>query len=340
MSIEMGVNLMGHNSAPVLYNVHEAVDACSTVGSVKTKATPSRLLFAGFMAGAYIAFGFIFAIVASASFHPTLGSSPNLSLFKLLLGAVFPVGLIAVLLGGADLWTGNAHIVTLSKMTGRASVRDVLYNWIGSYTGNFIGSVFIAFLAVYGTGIMAGGLFKDVLIAIGNYKVALSPWKAFWLGVGCNWLVNVAIWLYIRAKDTAGKLIATWFPIFAFVAIGFEHSIANMWAISATIFASDGAVTWIQFFHNIIPVTVGNAIGGFLFVGFYHWYLADGRNALREIVDFAEVLVLFVAIMVIVPAGIAYALNGLGSVSLWLVPLAISVYGVVVTYAVRRRLER
>ncbi|NJF26230.1 formate/nitrite transporter family protein, partial [Thermococcus sp. Bubb.Bath] len=101
---------MAQNNSLVLYDVHEAVDVCSNVGCVKTKATPSRLLFAGFMAGAYIAFGFIFAIVASASFHPELGTFPNLSLFKLLLGAVFPVGLIAVLLGGADLWTGNAHI--------------------------------------------------------------------------------------------------------------------------------------------------------------------------------------------------------------------------------------
>ncbi|ASJ10027.1 formate transporter [Thermococcus sp. P6] len=327
---------MEDKSTPILYNVHEGVDACSGIGYAKTRAPPSKLLFAGFMAGAYIAFGFMLAIVAGASFHPKLGTLPNTSLFKLLLGAVFPVGLIAVLLGGADLWTGNTQIVSISKLTGKVEVRDVLYNWIGSYAGNFMGSVFLAFLAVYGTGLFGGGLFRDVLVGIGTYKVNLTPWKAFWLAVGCNWLVNVAIWLYVRAKDTAGKILATWFPIFAFVAIGFEHSIANMWAITSTIFASDYSVTWVDFFKNVIPVTVGNAVGGFFFVGFYHWYLADGERALKEILDFLELLLIFTVLMTLIPAGIAYLLNGLGKAALWAVPAFIILYGAGVTHAVWR----
>ncbi|WP_456326432.1 formate/nitrite transporter family protein [Palaeococcus sp. (in: euryarchaeotes)] len=328
---------MEDNCTYVLYNVHEGVDACSNIGYTKTKATPSKLLFAGFMAGAYIAFGFMLAIVASASFHSKFGTFPNTSLFKLLLGAVFPVGLIAVLVGGADLWTGNAQIVSISKLTKKVEIKDVLYNWVGSYAGNFIGSVFLAFLAIYGTGLFANGLFKDVLVGIGTYKVNITPWKAFWLAVGCNWLVNVAIWLYVRAKDTAGKVLVTWFPIFAFVAIGFEHSIANMWAITSAIFASNYAITWLDFFKNIIPVTIGNAVGGFLFVGFYHWYLADGENAFKEITDFMILLAIFAVLMVFIPAGIAYVLNGFGKVALWAVPLAISIYGIGVTYTVRRR---
>ncbi|WFO74607.1 formate/nitrite transporter family protein [Desulfurococcaceae archaeon MEX13E-LK6-19] len=321
---------------PVLYGVKDTIEALSNVGKAKGSVRPSKLLLAGFAAGAYIAFGFMLAITASAGFHPMFhdGQQWYLTIFKILLGAVFPVGLIAVVIGGADLWTGNCQIVPLAKMLNKISFKRVLYNWVTSYTGCFIGSVFLAFLATYATGLFTPeNIFGQVTEAIAKYKVGLTPWKAFWLGVGCNWLVNVAIWLAVRTKDSAGKILAIWFPIFAFVAIGFEHSVANMWAIPTGIFLSNHGITWIDYFNNIIPVSIGNAIGGWLFVAFYYWYLGYSENPAKEIIDYTVLLLIFVVLMLLIPLGIAYAIETLvQGAALWLFPVVYGIYGIILAY--------
>ncbi|HHC19221.1 MAG TPA: formate/nitrite transporter family protein [Euryarchaeota archaeon] len=287
------------------YNAPETVSSLSRTGKLKSMLTPSRLVIAGFAAGAYIAFGFILAIISAVSFS-SYGTSPNFSLFKILLGAVFPVGLIMVVIGGAELWTGNVSIASYSKFNRTARIEHILYNWIGSYTGNFIGSVFMAFLAVYGTGLFLKSPISDLSIAISHTKVNYSVWQLFWLGVGCNWLVNLAIWLAARSKDSAGKILAIWFPIFAFVAIGFEHSIANMWILTVGAFL-DPNITWLQIMKNILFVTLGNGFGALIFVSFYYWYVStpsDYKVALKELGELLAILLVFTLIM----PGIAYLL--------------------------------
>ena len=315
--------------------------------------TPGRLLFTGFMAGACIAFGFMLAVIAGciAKLPPFVGPDGtfNKALLKILLGAVFPVGLIMICIGGADLWTGNAQVVPYGRMTGKTDLKKVIYNWIGSYGGNFIGSVFLAFLAVFGTGLFLNNIFADTAIGIAKTKVSLGWWKAFWRGVGCNWLVNMAVWLYARSNDYAGKWLGIWFPIFAFVAIGFEHSIANMWVIPTAIFASNYAITWTDFIlNNLIPVTIGNAVGGFIFVALYYWWLCalkDGKvygatltDALRYIVEIQIIATLvLVALLNLVPLAIAYAIDVTAkNVAMWLTPTIISIYIVILTFAFHR----
>lgn len=323
-----------------LYGSSADLDVCSNVGVGKSNYSFGRLLAAGFMAGAYIAFGFILSIVASAAFSKW-GSAPNFSLFKILIGIFFPVGLIAVLIGGADLWTGNVQMLCVAKLEKHIKIKDVLYNWFTSFSGNFLGSIFMAFLVTFGTGVMLkAGLLHNVVVGVAKYKVGISTWHAIWLGIACNWLVNLAIWLYIRGKDTAGKVLLIWFPIFAFVTMGFEHSIANMWAIPTGIFATHGTeVTWMMFFHNVIPVAIGNALGGFFFVSLYHWYIskADGISVvLKEIGHFFIMLFWFALFMLFLPYLLAYLVSFATSVAFWLTPVVIIIYFIVASYVMSK----
>ncbi len=319
-----------HNNDP--YNVPDTVSALSRTGKLKSMLTPSRLVLAGFAAGAYIAFGFMLALISAVSFSP-YGSSPNFSVFKILLGVVFPVGLIMVVIGGAELWTGNVSVGAYSKFSRTARIEHILYNWIGSYTGNFIGSVFMAFMAVYGTGIFLKAPLADLSVAISSTKVNYSIWQLFWLGVGCNWLVNIAIWLAARAKDHAGKILAIWFPIFAFVTIGFEHSIANMWMLTVGTFL-DSSITWIDIMRNIFFVTLGNGVGALVFVSFYYWYLStpdDYKAALKELAELLAIIAIFTLIMPGVAYLIAAAFTWIG-VPNHVFPVIISIYFLIVTF--------
>ncbi len=328
-------------SEKILYGVRDTFESAAKKATPKYKTTPGRILFAGFMAGAFIAFGFILAIVASAGYNPKLfPDEGNISAFKLLLGAMFPVGLIAVVLAGADLWTGNVLFLSSAKAKRYAGFKDVLYNWIGSYGGNYIGSFFLALVAAVLVGIVAEDPFKTTVIGIATEKVSHSFLEIVFSAIGCNWLVNVAIWQSARVNDGAGKILSMWFPIFAFVAIGFEHSVANMWAIPTAIFLSDyTTLTWSIFFiKNLIPVTIGNAIGGFFFVTFYYWYLSHPEigpsEMIKEIVDFIAVSVTFLVIMVGVPTVVAIVLdNTLGAGIKFITPLIISIYAIIAAFA-------
>ncbi|ANF22476.1 formate/nitrite transporter family protein [Thermococcus piezophilus] len=338
---------MAEAKEKILYGVDTTFEAVAKKATPKFKTTPGRLLFAGFMAGAFIAFGFLLAVVASAGYSPKLfPDTGNISTFKILLGAVFPVGLIAVILAGADLWTGNVQFLSSAKAKGYADFKCVLYNWFGSYGGNFVGSIFLALLAVPLTHLFGHvgdpNTFGQVTVGIATGKVSKDILALFFLGIGCNWLVNVAIWQAARVQDGAGKILAIWFPIFAFVAIGFEHAIANMWAIPTGILLSDYAITWTQFFHNVIPVTFGNAVGGFLFVAFYYWYLSNPElttdRVIKEIIDFLIVFMAFWVVATLIPAGIGVALDkALGKGAMYLVPLVLSAYYIVGAFVLYKK---
>ncbi len=192
----------------ILYGVDTTFEGgIAKKATPKFRTTPGRLLFAGFMAGAFIAFGFLLAVVAASGYSPKLfPDKGNISAFKLLLGAVFPVGLIGgVVIGGADLWTGNVQFLSSAKVKGYADFKCVLYNWFGSYGGNFIGSIFLALLATTLTGLFGHvgdpNTFGKVTVSIATGKVSKDMLALFFLGIGCNWLVNLAIWQSARVQD-------------------------------------------------------------------------------------------------------------------------------------------
>jgi formate/nitrite transporter len=232
------------------------------------------------LAGAFIALGGIFAIVASTGSE--LGFGPT----KVLAGTVFSLGLILVVVAGAELFTGNI-LVAMAWTSGNVSTKQILRNWVLVYVGNFIGA-FLTALLVYWSGIWkadqnAVGL---TAVKIASAKCDISFFEAIFRGIMCNALVCLAVWLCQSGRSTMDKIFATIWPIAAFVAVGFEHSVANMFFLPFGIFLradSDFSshfglhdssllkVEWGDVWSNLLPVTIGNIIGGTLLVAGVYW---------------------------------------------------------------------
>ena len=238
-----------------------------TKGSYKI----SKTLVLAFLAGAYIAFGGLLAIIVGGGSPEIAANNPGLA--KFLFGAAFPLGLILVVVLGAELFTGNNAYFIPNILSKKQSVYEMLKNWGLVYAGNFVGAVFVAYSITHLTHIVNTSPFIDSVHNIAIGKTSHTFLVTFLKGIGANWLVCLAVWQGMAAKDTTGKIFAIWWPVMAFVAIGFEHSIANMYFIPLAIF--EGAdITWTTFISkNLIPATLGNIVGGALFVGMPYGYL-------------------------------------------------------------------
>ena len=263
-------------------------------GKYKTGLEWWNMILRGFMSGAYIAMGGALATVCSTGVADALGGGFG----RLILGAVFPVGLIITVLTGAELFTGDAMLAPLAAFVHKVSWASVFNLWVWVYIGNIIGSVFYAYLMANGpfvsfnaAGAATVNAFGLTAVNIGIGKVSYvgmaGMWSAFLKAIGCNWLVNLAILLGICADDAVGKFFGIWFPIMAFVSSGFEHCVANMYFIPAGIMtagylsaeqiATIGAdklatLNYVTMWtNNVIIVTIGNIVGGLLFVGVIYW---------------------------------------------------------------------
>ena len=244
----------------------QIAEAASALGTTKTEAGWGKLLVLAFLAGAYIAFGSQLAITAAAG-------APWPGIQKLIFGAVFPVGLMLVVIAGSELFTGNCMLCTIACLKGEGKWLGLLRNWVVVYIGNFAGGLFCAYCLAIATGLLLKSPWMEYTTSIAQTKCALSFGEAFWRGVGCNWLVCLAVWLAISSEEIIGKVFAIQFPIMAFVTLGFEHSVANMFFIPAAIFAT-GAVSWSSFLlNNLLPVTLGNIVGGAVFVAGVYWWV-------------------------------------------------------------------
>jgi len=257
------------------------VVACS-IGVSKCQISASKMIVLAIFAGVYIGFGAILSttVTQGVSAHAGLGMA------KFLGGATFSVGLMLVVCCGAELFTGNNLIIT-SKLEKEISWYKLFKNWTLVYIGNFIGSMMLVFIYFYsrlwemnncGLGVSA----LNIAVA----KVNLPWYEAFFRGILCNILVCLAVWMAVSAENTIGKIAACFFPIMAFVTCGFEHSVANMYFIPIGILlksspkvsglstAGAHTLTWNSFlYNNLIPVTLGNIVGGALFVGMIYWYM-------------------------------------------------------------------
>lgn len=229
-----------------------------------------RLAVLGFLAGAYIALGGFLALVIGGGVPALKAANPGLQ--KLLFGGVFPVGLMFVVIAGAELFTGNAAVLIPALLRRRITWQQLAKNWGLSYVANFAGSLLVAWLLAYQTGLLLDEPWLSSCRAIAEGKVAQPFWPLFCKAIGCNWLVCLAVWLAAAIEDGAGKLLAIWFPIMAFVALGFEHCVANMFFVPSGIFYG-ADLSWGAFLlNNLLPVTLGNLVGGGLFVGgLYGW---------------------------------------------------------------------
>lgn len=242
-------------------------------GVKKVQMDTLSMMLLGILAGVFIGFGANFyTVVMTGS-----GSMPY-GVSKLLGGLVFSLGLILVVIAGAELFTGN-NLIVVAVAAKKVSVKYLLRNWVIVYIGNFIGSIALAAI-VWQSG-QGDGAIGDAAVKIANSKCGLAVTQALLRGVLCNVLVCLAVWMCFSARTTTDKIMAIVFPITAFVACGFEHSVANMYFIPLGLFLAPGAsveaanLTWANFFmNNLIPVTIGNIIGGAGFgLLFYALYL-------------------------------------------------------------------
>ncbi len=236
----------------------------------KSKYSTKKTLILAFLAGAYIAMGGLLSIIIGGGVPGITAENPGLA--KFFFGAAFPIGLMLVALLGAELFTGNASYFIPKIMNKELPVSAMLKNWGLVYVGNFFGAIFVAYFLAVETHIVSSVPFSDSVLNIATGKTSHTFWLTFCKGVGANWLVCLAMWAGAAAKGTAGKLFAIWFPVMTFVAMGFEHSIANMFFIPLAIF--QGAdITWAHFITaNLIPATIGNIVGGAFFVGVLNYW--------------------------------------------------------------------
>jgi len=253
------------------------------IGMAKASMDAPRLFVLAVLAGAFIALGGVFATTALAG-SSVLPWGP----VRVLAGVVFSLGLILVVVGGAELFTGN-NLIVMAWASGRVSTPALLRNWVIVFVGNFAGAAVTALaVCLAGTARGGGGAFGEAAFTIAQAKLALHPVQAVVLGMLGNALVCLAVWLGYSARTTADRVLAIVPPISAFVAAGFEHSVANMYFVPYAIFVAAldpdwirahapvvgaAAPTWSAFLvRNLAPVTLGNVIGGAGLVGAVYWF--------------------------------------------------------------------
>lgn len=253
------------------------------IGAAKAALATSKLFVLAILAGAFIALGAVFATTTTAG-----SAELAFGVTRLLAGLTFSLGLILVVVAGAELFTGN-NLVVMAWAGRRVTTGRLLWTWLIVYLGNFVGALATAVLVyLSGQHELGGGAVGEQALAIATAKTDLEFGRAILLGALCNALVCLAVWLTYSARSTADKILAIVPPIAAFVAAGFEHSVANMYFIPAGLLLKEDSgwlagleqapdlsgLTWGAFLlDNLVPVTIGNVIGGTIMVGAVYWFV-------------------------------------------------------------------
>jgi formate/nitrite transporter len=264
------------------YAPRGVAERVETVGVAKARMPLLSTIMLGVLAGAFIGLGAMFFVLVTSD--PTLGFAAS----RVLGGVVFSLGLLLVVVAGAELFTGN-NLLMMAWADRRISTTELLRNWVVVCCANFVGAVGLALLVFLSRhGEMNGGLVAEQTLKIAAAKCTLAPGTAFFKGVICNVLVCMAVWMAMAGRSVVDKAVAIVWPITAFIAAGFEHSIANMYFIPlAMLLRTDGlgaayahAITWQGFGTNLLAVIAGNLVGGSLLVGLvYHVIYRRGRGA-------------------------------------------------------------
>ena len=250
----------------------EALETAASLSLAKSaylKSSKLSYLIASILAGAYVGFGIILIFCLGAPL-----ASANSSVVNLIMGLSFGIALTLVIFAGSELFTGNAMYMVIGLLEKKVSGKDLFGVWGWSYAGNFLGSIGLAGLAAY-SGVMAAK--TEFVVKIAQLKMQAPFWELFLRGILCNWLVCLALWTSLRTKSDAAKCILIFWCLFAFIACGFEHSVANMTLLPLALFLPHPTgVSWPGLWNNLFAVTLGNIIGGGLFVGMFYWVACRG----------------------------------------------------------------
>ncbi|MEW5848733.1 MAG: formate transporter FocA [Myxococcota bacterium] len=264
----------------------EIAEKAEQVGVKKASLPLSVMFVLAVLAGAFIAMGGVFSSVVSAG-----ADAVPYGITRMLSGLVFSLGLIMVVVGGAELFTGN-NLMVMAWANGKLSTTQVLRNWLVVYVGNFAGALATALLWFHSGSYQAGkGAVGASILSAANTRLGYDFMQAVCLGILCNALVCMAVWLSMSARSTTDRILSVVPPVAAFVAAGFEHCVANMFSVPAAILVREGAndafwstlgrtpadyprLTWDTFLTtNLLPVTLGNICGGALLVGAVYWFV-------------------------------------------------------------------
>lgn len=248
------------------------------IGCSKTSASLTRTAILSIMAGAFIALGGMLSVYVGYGIPGIASSNPGLQ--KLLSGMLFPVGLFLIVLFGGELFTGNNAVLMPGCYKKHYPFHIVVRHWTVVWVFNFVGALAFTYLFVYLSGLTANEPYHSAIIAIAETKAALPFGTTLIKGIAANWCVCLAVWLCLMVESLPAKLIACLVPVGAFVILGYEHCIANMFFIPAGMFEG-ASVDIAALFHNLIPATIGNLIGGSLLVGtlFYGLHSEASDNA-------------------------------------------------------------
>ena len=259
------------------FSPREIAARVTELGVAKTQLPLASLIMLGMLAGAFIGLGALFNVIVLSD------ASIPIGLRRVLGGMVFSLGLFLVLVAGAELFTGN-NLLAMAWADRKVTTRDVLFNWVVVCAANFAGALILAGL-VFMSGHPGNdnGAVGATYLRIAAAKTSLPPLRAFFSGVMCNVLVCMAVWVALAGRSVADKLLAVVLPISAFVAAGFEHSIANMYLIPLAMMLqveAGQAVDIAGLWHNLVPVIAGNIVGGSVMVALvYHViYVRPRRN--------------------------------------------------------------
>lgn len=270
-------------------NNQELNKSVNDIGEIKGANSFQKLLVLSILAGCYIAFGAIFyTFVTSFGGHA--------GLIKLVGGLVFCLGLILVLVAGAELYTGN-NLMVIALFNKRISLMSLIRNWTIVFFGNFLGSLIIVMIMFFtGFYLQDDFLVGKRALMIASSKVELSVLQLVMKAILCNILVCLAVWMSMASKSITGKILSILFPITAFVAVGFEHSVANMyfipmglmiknfsisdfWTLSGLNISNFMHLNFIGFLKNLFFVTIGNTIGGVVFVAISYWFINKNESS-------------------------------------------------------------
>ncbi len=248
--------------------VHAFADAARQKANLATRE-PLRYLVLSALAGAYVGLGIIliFAIGAPMAAAGAPGT-------KALMGASFGIALSLVVFAGSELFTGNNLVMTIGGLGRKVSWGETLRVWALSYAGNLAGSLLLA-AATVAAGLVAKAPTRDFVLQVSAAKMAAPVSELFFRGLLCNVLVCLAVWTAARAKEDIAKLVLIFWCLFAFIGAGFEHSVANMTLLGLGLLVphDPALVSWAGFVRNLVPVTLGNVVGGAVFVGAAYWYV-------------------------------------------------------------------
>lgn len=221
--------------------------------------------------GAFISLGGLLAITVAGGMPEIAAANPGVTRF--VFGAIFPVGLIMILIGGGQLFTSDCAVLPFGVLNKRVSMFSLVRVWTTVYLCNFIGALFIAYFFAYKAELITAEPWRSFVMKLGIAKTTAPFLKVFIKGIGANWLVCMAVWMSYAAKDVTGKIFAAWIPVMCFVALGMEHSIANMFFIPAAMLFGAEISTYDFIVTNLVPATLGNIVGGAVFVAMYYWFM-------------------------------------------------------------------